>query len=215
MATGAFVGLVVGLSASPIAGVVVGGLLPMVAALTAVVGGKGGAAPVDGRPLEPPQLVFPAFLLPLCSAAVPAMLLGILLRSHGALEPADRIGRAFDAWTSIEVEGLEPALARQMAIHEVTGLVPPEWSAAPAESGGAASGAPLPRRAGVLLAAPGQVEDAFDPARYDTPEDCLRAYENYGPPWSNTARWVRDVVEPDRWEEALRRAWQISSSPQD
>lgn len=107
IALGVLVGILVGLSVAPVVASVIAALL----ALLGTFLGFGSSIGAGGAKLAATRMIGFGF------AMVVALAGGIALRSYGALGPsfADRV-------RSFQVQGMEPALAHDLAIYEHTGL---------------------------------------------------------------------------------------------
>lgn len=195
---GLLVGIILGLSVSEVAGIVLGALTALLAAF---LGLKKDFAPEkgpgngSGSPSSLKWLRSGAFGL----FCVLGILLGIMIRSHGLLSVP--IDRQLEKWTRA---GYDRAQARQFVVYQQLGLKPEEWEVVDS------SGLARKRQAGVLFSEEDGADlcRAFATERYDDPQEVLYAYKLAGGGWKALASAIENNVPSDRRMRLLRSLWE-------
>ncbi len=172
---GLLLGVLVGLSSSPVVGVVVGALASVLAVflgLDAASGTLGGAFRVNG-----------ARIGSLGVATVIGLGIGLYARVNNpfASPPAAQLERWADALPE------DPTLAKQMMVFERTGIAPSRFQYGDAPAAGDIDVAPqegAATRQAVLFSTLGEFDACrrLDPSRFATTKDVLAAYMRQGAP---------------------------------
>ena len=181
--TGLLLGLLLGLSATPVVAAVVGGLVTAAAAYWNLA-----ASAADD---QANRRALAAGVL--CITCIVGLLSGLWLRTRDvlAVTPAQQIAR----WTAA---GYSAADARALAAFQATGMTLPGYAAGTAK--------PNPAQTTALFSGAAEACDRVRPDDYGDLDSLRAAYVQAGGGWRTMAESVRDG-EPARQRSVLEAAW--------
>jgi hypothetical protein len=190
-ATGLLLGLLLGLSATPVVAAVVGGLVTAAAAYWNLAGPAGDDA--AGRRSQTSRALAAGFL---CVGCVAGLLSGLWLRARDVF--AVTAVQHVAAW---QAAGYAPAEARALAAYQTTGLV---------MGGLAATGGERPAtRSTVLFSDASRACDQVRPDDYADLDNLRAAFVQAGGRWRAMAEAARGADETVQLN-LLRAAWQLT-----
>lgn len=195
---GVAVGLMVGLSTSPIVSSVVGSLSAIALAFLK----KSDAQRSNGHRLG---TIDPYWVSWLAVGFVIAMLAGVWCRTHNVL--GESVSARAEKWRAI---GIPDDLIHASVIYQEVGLIPPDWQR---PDGGSDKPPTLPTSVGVLFGA----DDTEVPWALLRPkglsdlEAVLGTWEEAGGRVQAVAQAVREMREPDerKKKELLQKIWEL------